>query len=155
MSLLQNIEGCHQMIKELLVSVERLMLRVKELESKINHNCRTSSRLPSSLMYRKDTAFPRYKGINLFNRLRKQKQAVLAFTFHTKAAFTNIQEERDIRPTKTKIKVSECFRTEFAAKIYAHIQSFVSIVRKLQFNPLNELYTVLSGGTTEYRAKTC
>jgi hypothetical protein len=30
--------------------------------------------------------------------------------------------------------------------------SFISTVRKLQFNPFNELYTVLSGGIPEYRA---
>jgi hypothetical protein len=43
------------------------------------------------------------------------------------------------------MKVSGCFRTQYGAEIYARIQSFISTVRKLQFNPFNELYTVLSG----------
>jgi len=53
------------------------------------------------------------------------------------------------------MKVSGCFRTQYGAEIYARIQSFVSTVRKLQFNPFNELFTVLSGGIPEYRNSTC
>jgi transposase len=95
------------------------------------------------------------KGRNLFDRLSKHPDAVLAFAFHQQVPFTNNQAERDIRPTKTKMKVSGCFRTHCGAEIYARIQSFVSTVRKLQFNPFNELYTVLSGGIPEYRLKSC
>jgi len=91
------------------------------------------------------------KGRNLLDRLTKHQDAVLAFAFHSIVPFTNNQAERDIRPTKTKMKVSGCFRTMQGAKIYARVQSFVSTVRKLQFNPFNELYTVLSGGIPEYR----
>lgn len=95
------------------------------------------------------------KGRNLFDRLAKHQAAVTAFAFHAEVPFTNNQAERDIRPTKTKMKVSGCFRTEFGAQIYARVQSFVSTVRKLQYNPFNELYTALSGGIPEYRASTC
>lgn len=95
------------------------------------------------------------KGRNLFDRLSKHQQAVLAFAFHFEVPFTNNQAERDIRPTKTKMKVSGCFRTEYGAEIYARIQSFVSTVRKHQCSPFKELYTVLSGGIPEYRASTC
>lgn len=91
------------------------------------------------------------KGRNLFDRLTKHQDAVLAFAFHQEVPFTNNQAERDIRPAKTKMKVSGCFRTQYGAEIYARIQSFISTVRKLQFNPFNELYTVLSGGIPEYR----
>lgn len=91
------------------------------------------------------------KGRNLLDRLIKYQDAVLAFAFHAEVPFSNNQAERDIRPTKTKMKVSGCFRTQYGAEIYARIQSFISTVRKLQFNPFNELYTVLSGGIPEYR----
>jgi transposase len=91
------------------------------------------------------------KGRNLFDRLTKYQDAVLAFAFHAQVPFSNNQAERDIRPTKTKMKVSGCFRTQYGAEIYARIQSFISTVRKLQFNPFNELYIVLSGGIPEYR----
>ncbi|MCK6695760.1 MAG: IS66 family transposase [Thermoanaerobaculia bacterium] len=91
------------------------------------------------------------KGRNLLDRLTKYQKAVLAFAFHCAVPFTNNQAERDIRPAKTKMKVSGCFRTMQGAKIYARVQSFASTVRKLQFNPFNELFTVLTGGKPEYR----
>lgn len=91
------------------------------------------------------------KGRNLLDRLIKHQDAVVAFAFHPEVPFSNNQAERDIRPTKTKMKVSGCFRTQYGAEIYARIQSFTSTVRKFQFNPFNELYTVLSGGIPEYR----
>ena len=94
------------------------------------------------------------KGRNLLYRLTKHQDAVLAFAFHPQVPFSNNQAERDIRPTKTKMKVSGCFRTQYGAEIYARIQSFISTVRKLQFNSFNELYTVLSGGIPEYRVAT-
>ncbi len=84
------------------------------------------------------------KGRNLLDRLTKHQDAVLAFAFHTEVPFSNNQAERDIRPTKTKMKVSGCFRTHYGVEIYARIQSFISTVRKLQFNPFNELYTGLA-----------
>lgn len=91
------------------------------------------------------------KGRNLLDRLTKHQDAVLAFAFHHEVPFTNNQAERDIRPTKTKMKVSGCFRTQYGAEIYARVQSFVSTVRKQGFNPFKELLTVLSGGIPEYR----
>lgn len=87
----------------------------------------------------------------LLTLLTKHQDAVLAFAFHAIVPFTNNQAERDIRQTKTKMKVSGCFHTIDGARIYARVQSFVSSVRKLQFNPFNELYTALTGRIPEYR----
>ena len=95
------------------------------------------------------------KGRNLLDRLTRHQSAVLAFAFHAEVPFTNNQAERDIRPTKTKMKVSGCFRTLYGAEIYARVQSFVSTVRKLHCNPFNELLTALSGGTPLYRSIHC
>jgi transposase len=92
------------------------------------------------------------KGRNLFDRLGKHKDAVLAFAWYKEVPFTNNLAERAIRPTKTKNKVSGCFRTENGAKIYARVQSFVSTVRKHGLNPFNELYAIFSGSTPEYRS---
>ena len=64
------------------------------------------------------------KGRNLFDRLTKHRLPVLAFALHQEVPFTNNQAERDIRPTKTKMKVSGCFRTQYGAEIYARVQSF-------------------------------
>lgn len=95
------------------------------------------------------------KGRNLLDRLQKHTAAVFAFVVHKEVPFTNNQAERDIRPTKTKMKVSGCFRTIEGANIYARVQGFVSTVRKRQFNPFNELYTVLAGGIPDYRLISC
>lgn len=95
------------------------------------------------------------KGRNLLDRLIKHTDAVLAFAFQKKVPFTNNQAERDIRPTKTKMKVSGCFRTIEGANTYARVQGFLSTIRKLQFNPFNELFTALAGGCPEYRSISC
>jgi transposase len=91
------------------------------------------------------------KGRNLFDRLKKHQDSVLAFAWNKEVPFTNNLAERAIRPAKTKNKVSGCFRTENGAKTYARVQSFVATVRKHGLNPFNELYALFSGDTPRYR----
>jgi len=62
MNLLNNIESCHLQIKDSVLIVERLMLRVKELESQLNQNSRNSSTSQSNDKYKPKPAFPRTKG---------------------------------------------------------------------------------------------
>ncbi len=85
------------------------------------------------------------KGRNLLTRLKEHQSAILAFAFHEEVPFTNNQAERDIRPAKTKQKVSGCFRTIQGAQIYARILGFVSTTRKHQFSIFNELKATLEG----------
>ena len=85
------------------------------------------------------------KGRNLMNRLAKHQTAVLAFAQHEEVPFTNNLAERDIRPWKTKLKVSGCFRTTTGADHYARIRGFISTARKQQKQVFNELCRVLSG----------
>jgi transposase len=54
----------------------------------------------------------------------------LAFSRHTEVPFTNNLGERDLRPWKTKLKVSGCFRTLTGAKYYARIKGFCSTAKK-------------------------
>lgn len=61
------------------------------------------------------------KGLNLLERLSQNQDAVLSFAFHQDLPFTNNQAERDLRPVKTKQKVSACFRTIAGADHYARI----------------------------------
>jgi len=79
------------------------------------------------------------KGRNLFDRLVKHKHLILAFAKNELVPFTNNQAERDIRPAKTKIKVSGCFRTFYGAQRYARILAFISTTRKHQLNVFNEI----------------
>lgn len=81
----------------------------------------------------------RSKGRNLAERMAAQKEAILAFIRHPMVPFTNNQAERDIRPAKTKIKVSGCFRTLRGATHYARIRAFASTARKQGINPFDQL----------------
>ena len=71
--------------------------------------------------------------------------AVLAFAFNEEVPFTNNLAERDIRPVKVKMKVSNCFRTLTGAEIYARIESFISTARKNNRNIFQELTNTMDG----------
>lgn len=85
------------------------------------------------------------KGRNLMNRLTKHQAAVLAFAQYKEVPFTNNLAERDIRPWKTKLKVSGSFRTTTGADHYARIRGFISTARKQQKQVFTELCRVLNG----------
>lgn len=87
----------------------------------------------------------RTKGRNLVERLIREMDAVLAFAFHEEVPFTNNLAERDIRPVKIKMKVSNCFRTLTGAEIYARIESFISTARKNNRNIFEELTNTING----------
>lgn len=85
------------------------------------------------------------KGRNLLKRLDQHQEAVLAFALHQQVPFTNNQAERDLRPVKTKLKVSGCFRTQQGAKIYARVFGFISTAQKHQVNIFKELRNTFTG----------
>ncbi|MGB3850791.1 MAG: IS66 family transposase [Tunicatimonas sp.] len=85
------------------------------------------------------------KGRNLMNRLAKHRAAVLAFAQYETVPFTNNLAERDIRPWKTKLKVSGSFRTTTGADHYARIRSFISTARKQQKQVFAELCRMVNG----------
>jgi transposase len=94
------------------------------------------------------------KGRNLLERLTKYQDEVLAFAWHKFIPFTNNLAERDIRPSKSKLKIAGCFRSLDGAQAYARVHSFLSTVRKHQLNPFNELVRVFQGLIPEYRNAT-
>jgi len=85
------------------------------------------------------------KGRNLVERLIKEMDGVLAFAFNEDVPFTNNLAERDIRPIKVKMKISNCFRTMEGAEIYARIESFISTARKNKQDIFEELVNTLNG----------
>lgn len=89
--------------------------------------------------------YKRTKGRNLVERLTREKEAVLAFAFNQEVPFTNNLAERDLRPAKVKMKVSNCFRSFEGAEIYARIASFVSTTRKHDRNVFSELCNTFNG----------
>ena len=85
------------------------------------------------------------KGRNLYDRLNKWRDAVVAFARHQKVPFTNNLAERDVRPWKTKLKVSGCFRTLVGARRYARIKGFCSTAKKQGLVVYDELVKVQRG----------
>lgn len=88
---------------------------------------------------------PASKGRNLMRRLIKHESAVLAFALHPAVPFTNNQAERDIRPIKTKQKVSGAFRTLLGAQQYVRLHSFFSTARKNGVNAWKALRDLSRG----------
>lgn len=85
------------------------------------------------------------KGRNLMDRLVLYEDYVLNFAIKENIPFTNNLAERDIRPWKTKLKVSGCFRTLDGAKRYARIKGFCSTVRKHGLSVYEQLIAAIDG----------
>ena len=107
--------------------------------STINQN---DALLHTKNMPKKRGRKPRGKALTLLDRLLKHTDAILAFAEFEAVPFTNNQAERDIRPIKTKLKISGCFRTADGANRYARIQSFISTCRKNNANVFEQLKLV-------------
>jgi transposase len=89
--------------------------------------------------------FKRTKGRNLVERLIREKHGLLAFAFNKDVPFTNNLAERDIRPVKIKLKISNCFRTFRGAEVYARIEGFISTARKHNRGVFTELSNTFDG----------
>lgn len=85
------------------------------------------------------------KGRNLMDRLVQYEDYVLNFAIVENIPFTNNLAERDIRPWKTKLKVSGCFRTLDGAKKYAQIKGFCSTARKHGLSVYEQLLAAMEG----------
>lgn len=85
------------------------------------------------------------KGRNLLDRLSRYENYVLNFSIVEHIPFTNNLAERDIRPWKTKLKVSGCFRTLDGARKYARIKGFCSTVKKHGLSVYEQLLHAIEG----------
>ena len=59
--------------------------------------------------------------------------------------FTNNRAERDLRMSKVKQKVSECFRTRRYAEAYCRISSYLQSMANQGYNPLVAIQIALAG----------
>ena len=81
----------------------------------------------------------------LVKRLRKYKENYLLFFKDYKVPFTNNMSERDLRPNKTKQKVSGCFRSWKGIKTFTKARSFISTVKKRGLNLLDSIKNIFEG----------
>jgi transposase len=84
------------------------------------------------------------RGRNLLDRLRTYQESVLAFAFEVGVPFTNNQAERDLRPSKVKLKICGGFRTIKGGVVYARIQALISTLRKRDMNVFAQLRDLFS-----------
>jgi transposase len=79
----------------------------------------------------------------MLTRLTDYKACYLLFIRDYRAPFTNNQAERDLRPCKTKQKVSGCFRSWTGIQKFAKIRSFFSTAKKRSMNLFESISLVL------------
>ena len=82
---------------------------------------------------------------NLLERLRDRDDQVLLFARDLSVPFTNNQAERDVRPTKTQMKISGCHRSDTTAKAWLRVRGYISTVRKHGDNILDALRDAITG----------
>jgi hypothetical protein len=88
-------------------------------------------------------SFGRNELHRILNRLRDYKTSYMMFINNYDAPFTNNQAERDLRPCKTKQKVSGCFRSWRGLEAFAAIGSYFSTLKKSSHNLLSSVLSVL------------
>ncbi|MGH3529946.1 MAG: IS66 family transposase [Pseudonocardiaceae bacterium] len=82
---------------------------------------------------------------NLLQRARDRDEEILRFARDLSVPFTNNLAERDLRPTKTQLKISGCHRSETGARAWLRIRSYISTARKNDVNVLHALRGAITG----------
>jgi len=80
----------------------------------------------------------------LLNRLRRDREQVLAFMRDLQVPFDNNQAERDLRMVKARQKVLGCFRTTLGALIFLRIRGYLSTMNKQNRHLLDSLQAIFS-----------
>jgi len=84
-------------------------------------------------------------GLNLYKRLLRKMDCVLAFIYDLEIPFSNNQAEQDLRMEKVKQKISGCFRTFEGGVISCRIRGYISTSRKQGWRIINALVDAVRG----------
>ena len=98
---------------------------------------------------------PKSYARRLVERLERYRDEVCLFFTNFTVPFDNNQAERDLRPVKTKMKVSGVMRTERGAEAYVIIRSFISTAKKHGTNVIVALRLAFSGRAREAVSGAC
>jgi transposase len=82
---------------------------------------------------------------NLLERLHDRAEEVLRFVHDLRVPFTNNQAERDLRPTKTQLKISGCHRSTTGASAWLRVRGYLSTARKHGINVMTALRDAITG----------
>ena len=119
--------------------------KIQEFEKRYQQIIEESYRENPLKLHEKNT-----DSVRLLNRLSKRQEEVLEFLYQVEVPFDNNLAERDVRMTKTKQKISGCFRTEKGAHCFARIRGFISTCQKQGLNIIESIETILMGNTIQF-----
>lgn len=84
------------------------------------------------------------EGEKLQRMIKKWRQHLFVFVTNRNLPPTNNGSEQAIRPCVTFRKVTNCFRSEWGARLYAHIRSVLETARRRAINPLTAIRLTLN-----------
>ena len=84
-------------------------------------------------------------GDKLQKVIKKVRQHLFVFVTNRAVPATNNGSEQALRPTVIFRKVTNCFRSEWGAKLYADIRSVLETARRRAINPLTAIRLTLNG----------
>ena len=85
------------------------------------------------------------EGEKLKRMVKKFRQHFFVFVTNRNLPPTNNGSEQAIRPCVVFRKVTNCFRSEWGAKLYADIRSVLETARRRAINPLRAIRLTLDG----------
>jgi transposase len=85
------------------------------------------------------------EGEKLQRMIKKWRQHLFVFVTNRNLPPTNNGSEQAIRPCVTFRKVTNCFRSEWGAKLYADIRSVLETARRRAIDPLTAIRLTLDG----------
>ena len=89
--------------------------------------------------------------LRLLETFSNRKNQILKFFTNQNVPFDNNLAERDLRMIKLKQKISGCFRTKKGAEIFCRIRSYISTVKKQQYNILDSIQRAIDGDPINFQ----